>query len=320
MKKYIIRRLLLIIPVMIGVSIVIFALIHMAPGDPYSSMIDPTVTEEDKENMLRSIGYYDPIPVQYVKWVGRALHGDLGYSIRYKEPCINVIKRRFGNTVMLALSALVVSSVVGIILGIIAATKKNSLFDYFVSAIAFVGLSIPAFFLGLLMVKFLAFNFKLFPISGMETIASGYEGMEKFVDIFHHMVLPLTTLSLVNIAEKMRYTRSAMLEVIQQDYIRTAKAKGVKKKVIIYQHALKNALIPVVTVVSMSLGKLLSGTILTETVFVWPGMGTLVYQSILNRDYPLVVSSTMLLAFLMLISNLIADILYAVLDPRIKYN
>lgn len=320
MRKYITRRLLLMIPVLLGISIVIFTLINIAPGDPFSSMIDPNITAADKQNMLKSIGYYDPLPVKYVKWVGRAAHGDLGYSIRYKEPVTDVIMRNIGNTIVLSMSALFLSVLIAIPVGVISATHKYSLFDYVITVFSFIGLSIPVFFFGMLMIKFLAFDMDLFPISGMATVGADYSGIQKFFDLVHHMVLPVTALGLVNVASLMRYTRSSMLEVITQDYIRTARAKGLKEHLVIYRHAMKNALIPVVTVVCMSMGYLLSGALLTETVFSWPGMGTLIYQAILNRDYPLVTSSTMLLAIFILLSNLLADILYAFLDPRIKFN
>ncbi|OLN32981.1 ABC transporter permease [Desulfosporosinus metallidurans] len=320
MRKYITRRLLLMIPVLIGISIIIFSLINLAPGDPYSSMIDPNFTAADKENMLNAIGYYEPLPVKYVKWVSRAVQGDLGFSIRYKEPVVSVIMRSYGNTIFLTLISLSISVLIAVPLGVISATHKYSVFDYIVTVFSFIGLSIPVFFLAMLMIKFLAFDLDLFPISGMQSIGSGYTGIRSFFDHLHHMVLPIAVLGLTNMASLMRYTRSSMLEVITQDYIRTARAKGVKERVVIYRHALKNALIPIVTVVCMSLGYMMSGAILTETVFVWPGMGTLVYQAILNRDYPLVTASTMLIAFFILASNLLADILYAFLDPRIKYN
>jgi peptide/nickel transport system permease protein len=320
MRKYIARRLLLMIPVLFGISIVIFALINMAPGDPYSSMIDPNVTAEDKKVMLESIGYYDSLPVKYVKWLGRAAHGDLGYSIRYKEPVTDVIARNIGNTMLLSLSALLLSVLIAVPIGVISATHKYSIFDYIITVFSFIGLSIPVFFFGMLMIKYLAFDLNLFPISGMVTVGADYTGIKKFFDLLHHMILPVTALGMVNMASLMRYTRSSMLEVIMQDYIRTARAKGLKERIVIYKHALKNALIPVVTVVCMSMGYLLSGALLTETVFSWPGMGTLIYQSILNRDYPLVTASTMLLAIFILLSNLLADILYGFLDPRIKFN
>lgn len=320
MKKYLIRRVLLMIPVLIGVSMIIFALIHLAPGDPYSSMIDPNTTEEDLQVMLEKVGYYDPLPVKYIKWAGRAVTGDLGYSIRYQEPVVDIIGRRIGNTLLLSILSLILSVLIAVPLGVISATKQYSIFDYLATIFAFIGMSLPAFFFALLMVKFLAFDLKLFPISGMQNIGAGYTGLRQVLDILHHMALPVIVLALIQMASFMRYSRSSVLEVIRQDFIRTARAKGVKEKVVIYKHALRNALIPIITLLSASLGHLLSGAILTETVFAWPGMGTLVYQSIMNRDYPLVIASTMLLSLCVLAANLFADIMYAVVDPRIKYN
>ncbi len=318
--RYIIRRLLIMIPVLIGISVIIFTLINGMPGNPYSHMMDPNISAEDKENMLESIGYYDSMAVKYFKWVGRALKGDLGFSIRYKEPVTDVLARRIGNTLMLSVFSFILSALIAIPIGIISSTKQYSVFDYVVTIFAFIGLSIPAFFLALLMVKFLAFDLKLFPISGMQTIGRGYTGIVQLIDILHHMALPLIVLTLISLASLVRYTRSAMLEVLKQDYIRTARAKGLSEKVVIYKHALRNAMIPVITILSMSLGYLFSGAILTETVFVWPGMGTLVYQATLNRDYPLVIAGTMLFSVTILLANLFADIMYAVVDPRIRYD
>lgn len=320
MRKYIWRRILVMIPVLLGISIIIFSLINLAPGDPYSSMIDPNFTAEDRETMLKAIGYYDPLPVKYGKWIVRAVQGDLGYSIRYKEPVLSVIGRNFGNTISLSMLSLGVSIILAIPLGVISSTHKYSIFDYVATVFSFIGLSIPVFFLAMLMIKYLSFDLGLFPISGMQTVGSEYTGIEKLLDYLYHMILPIIVLAITNMASLMRYTRSSMLDVITQDYIRTARAKGVKEKAVIYRHALRNALIPIVTIICMSFGGMMSGAILTETVFSWPGMGTLVYQSILNRDYPLVIASTMLIAMFILASNLIADILYAYLDPRIKYN
>jgi peptide/nickel transport system permease protein len=310
--------MLLMIPVLLGISVVIFALINVAPGDPYTSMIDPNITAEDKHVMLEAIGYYDPLPVKYVKWLSRAVKGDLGFSLRYKEPVTKIISRNLQNTLLLSMSALFFSVVLGVPIGVLSATRKYSLFDNILTVFSFIGLSIPAFFFGMLMIKFLAFDLNLFPISGMMTIGQDYTGIRKALDLLHHMALPVTVLGMVNMASLMRYTRSSMLEVITQDYIRTARAKGLKERTVIYKHALKNALIPVVTVVCISIGYLLSGALLTETVFSWPGMGTLVYQAILNRDYSLVTASTMVIAVFILLSNLLADIIYAFLDPRIK--
>ncbi len=319
MKNYVIRRILLMIPVMIGISIIVFSLIHLMPGNPYAYLIESDARAEDVESMLQAIGYYDPLPVQYVKWVGGLMQGNLGYSIKFKEPIADMIGRRIGNTLMLSGVALILSILVAIPLGVISATRQYSIFDYVATIIAFIGLSIPAFFFALLLVKFFAIDLKLFPISGMETLASGFTGMKKFVDLVYHLALPVIVLSFIQMASFMRYTRTALLEVIQQDYIRTARAKGVSERVVVYKHALRNALIPVVTIISLSLGQLISGAVLTETIFVWPGMGTLIFQAVMNRDYPVIMDATMVLAFMILMANLFADIMYALVDPRIRY-
>ncbi|MDC7219880.1 MAG: ABC transporter permease [Spirochaetales bacterium] len=319
MKNYIIRRILLMIPVLLGISIIIFSLIHLMPGNPYAYMIESDAEAEDVENMLEAIGYYDPLPVQYVRWMGGLVKGDLGYSIKFKEPIAEMISRRIGNTLLLSGVALIFSIVIAIPLGVISATKQYSLFDYLATIVAFIGLSIPAFFFALLLVKFFAIDLKLFPISGMRTLASGFTGFRAFLDLLYHLALPVIVLSFIQMASFMRYTRTALLEVIQQDYIRTARAKGLSEKVVIYKHALRNALIPVVTIISLSLGQLVSGAVLTETIFVWPGMGTLIFQAVMNRDYPVIMDATMVLAFMILMANLLADIMYALVDPRIRY-
>jgi peptide/nickel transport system permease protein len=308
------------IPVLLGISIIIFSLIHLIPGNPYAYMIESDATAEDVENMLESIGYYDPLPVQYVRWMGGLIKGDLGYSIKFKEPISEMISRRIGNTLLLSGVALLLSILIAIPLGVISATRQYSLFDYAATILAFIGLSIPAFFFALLLVKFLAIDLKLFPISGMRSLAAGFTGFRAFLDMLYHLALPVIVLSFIQMASFMRYTRTALLEVIQQDYIRTARAKGLSEKIVIYKHALRNALIPVVTIISLSLGQLISGAVLTETIFVWPGMGTLIFQAVMNRDYPVIMDATMVLAFMILMANLLADIMYALVDPRIRYN
>lgn len=322
MKQYIIKRVLVMIPVFFGISVIVFALIHTTPGDPYANMINPNlnIDKEQKEAMLKSIGYYDPLPVKYVKWLARAVQGDLGFSIRYKEPVTNVIARRLGNTFILSAIVLLLSILIAVPLGIISAVKQYSIFDYLASIAALIGLSIPAFFFALGLIKLLAFDLGIFPISGLETVGAGFTGLRKFMDVLHHMALPVIVLTFIQTASLMRYTRSAILEVIQQDYIRTARAKGLSENTVIYVHALRNAMISIVTLITLTLGSLLSGAVLTETVFVYPGMGTLIYQAVLNRDYPLITAGTLLMAVCVLLSNLIADILYAVVDPRIKYD
>ena len=269
---------------------------------------------------MRAIGYYDPLPIKYIKWLGEALHGNLGQSTNYLEPVTAVIGRRIGNTAILSLASLVISTILAIPLGVVSATKQYSAFDYIATIIALFGISIPAFFLALMLVKFLAIDLEIFPVSGIETASSHYTGVKRTLDILHHMVLPLITLVFTSTASLMRYTRSAMLEVMQQDYIRTARAKGLSEGVVVYKHALRNAMVSISTLITMQLGSLLSGAVLTETVFVWPGMGTLLYQAVGHRDYNLVVGCSSVIAICVLLANLLSGILYAVIDPRIRYN
>ncbi len=319
MRDYLIRRFLVLIPVFLGISIIVFALINLAPGDPYASMLDSSVTVEDRETMLNAIGYYDPLPVKYVKWLSRAVQGDLGYSIRYREPVVDVLLRRLKNTMLLMVPSLVLSVIIGLPLGVISATRQYSIFDYVATILAFLGISIPAFFLALGLVKFFAYDLGWFAVSGMQSVGKDLSGIDRLLDIFAHISLPIIVITLVQTAAFMRYTRSAMLEVMQQDFIRTARGKGLSHRQVVYQHGFRNAMLPVVTVISISVGYLVSGAVLTETVFAWPGMGTLLYQSVANRDFPLMMGGTFVVAVFVLFSNLFADILYTLIDPRIRY-
>lgn len=320
MRSYIIRRFLQSILILIGVSIIIFSLIHLAPGDPFTQRLDPTVSAEVREQMLTRMGYYDPVPIQYLKWAGSALTGDLGYSLKYKKPVSQVIGERLPNTILLGFTALIISMLIAIPAGIISAVKKNTVFDYIVTVFSFIGLSIPAFFFGLLLIKWLSFDLKIFPISGMYSVGEQFTGYAKYIDIFEHLVLPAIVLALLQTATLMRYTRSSMLEVIDLDFIRTARAKGLKEWKVVNLHAFRNALISIITVVMMQIPTLFSGAVLTETIFVWPGIGRLNYTAILDRDYPLIMGLLMMTTVIILLSNLTADILYAVADPRIRYD
>lgn len=320
MFKYAIKRMINTIPILLGISIIVFILINFQPGDPYSNMVDPSVTQEVKEQMLKQIGYYDPLPVKYVKWITRAVRGDLGYSIIYKEPVIEVIKSRVGNTVLLGIASLFLSILIAIPIGMISSVKRYSIFDYVMTVLAFIGLSIPAFFFGMLLIKVFSVDLKILPISGMVTMGKNYIGINHIIDIFNHMILPTIVLALINTASFMRYTRSSMISIIGQDYIRTARAKGVSSFGIVLKHALKNALIPIITIISLELPTLFSGALLTETIFVWPGIGRLNFEAVTNRDYSLIMGLVMIFAVITLLSNLVADILYAAVDPRIKYD
>jgi len=320
LQKYIIRRVLMCIPVLIGISLIIFLLVNAMPGNPFSHLIDPKMTVADKEAMLRSIGYYDPIYVKYFKWIGQLLQGNMGYSIRYSTPVTQVIGERLPFTFVLSFLSLLVSTAIAIPFGVISSSKKNSFTDYAVTFISFFGISIPAFFFGLLLIKFFAVDLKIFPISGVTSVGAGYTGFMHIWDMARHLFLPTMMLSLLSIAQLMRYTRSSMLEVLNMDYIRTAREKGLAEGKVIYKHALRNGLIPVVTMITLSIRGLFGGALMTETIFVLPGIGKLMFQSIQNRDYPLIMGCTMMIAVVVLLSNLIADIMYALVDPRIKYD
>lgn len=320
MVKYIIKRLLTAVVVLLGISMIIFALIHLQPGNPYSTMIDPTVPPEVVKEMLDKIGYNDPIHIKYFKWISRAIKGDLGYSIYYGKPVLDIIGSRMSNTVILATFSLCLSIILGIGIGIISAIKKNTLFDKVFTTISFVGVSIPAFFFGLILIKIFAFDLKLLPVSGMKTLGSDYTGIKAMLDGLKHIILPGIVLSFLQSTAFMRYTRSSMIDVLDKAYITTARSKGLSLNKAILRHGLKNALIPIVTIICLQIPFLFSGALLTETVFVWPGIGRLSYEAVLNRDYSLIMGILMILSIIILISNLIADILYAIIDPRIRYD
>lgn len=320
MKKYIIKRLLQSVPVLIGISIIIFVLVNLQPGDPFSTMMDPNLSEAMKEQMLDKLGYNDPIYIQYFKWLKRAIFGDFGYSIAFRKPVLDVIGDCFGNTLILSVSSLILSILIAIPCGVISATHKYTKLDYVVTVFSFIGLSIPSFFFGMILIKIFAVDLGWFAISGMVTPGSNYTGWEKVFDIGRHMILPMVVLALMNTASLMRYTRSDMIEILKSDYIRTAKAKGVRKLKLIYGHALKNELLPLITVVTMQIPSLLSGALITETIFVWPGIGRLNYNAVMARDYPLIIGIVMMVAVISLVANIIADVLYAIVDKRVKYD
>ncbi|WP_315167601.1 ABC transporter permease [Metaclostridioides mangenotii] len=319
MLKYIIKRILIAIIVLFGISVIIFAMIHLQPGNPYSAMVDPSVPPEVLKEMLEKIGYYDPIYLKYFKWISRALQGDLGYSIYYGKPVLGIISGRMINTAILGAFALFISMIVGIVVGVFSAIKKNTVFDYVITVLSFIGVSIPAFFFGLILIKVFTFDFKIFPSSGMSTLGTNYTGIVAVLDTLKHMILPSIVLALLQCTAFIRYTRSAMIDVLDKEYITTARSKGLSKTKAIFKHGFINALIPIITVICLQIPFLFSGALLTETVFVWPGIGRLSYEAVLNRDYSLIMGILMILSIIILLSNLIADILYAVIDPRIRY-
>lgn len=320
MNKYFIKRILMMIPVFIGISIVIFTLINIAPGDPYGNIVEGqlSISAADKEAALKAMGHYDPVYIKYGKWMGKLLQGDMGTSIRYNEPVSDIIGRRISNTFFLSIVTLICTTLIAVPLGVASSVRPYSIKDRVLTILAFIGISIPGFFIALVVVKIFAVDLRLLPISGIATLGQELSGLDKVIDVAKHMILPVLSMTIVEVASLMRYTRSSMLDVFSQNYIRTARAKGLSEKIVIYKHAFRNALIPIVTLLSLSLGYIFAGTILIETIFVWPGMGTLFYQAIANRDYPLVMGCAMILSLCILLANLLSDIVYCIVDPRIR--
>ncbi len=322
MGKFILRRMLLQFPILLfGVSILLFAIFQMAPGNPLAQFYaQPGMTVEQIERIAESIGV-DRHPVeQYFDWLGSVIQGDLGVSFELRVPVTDAIGHRLFPTFLLAFSSLILSLIVAIPAGIISATRQYSNIDYSLTTFAFIGISIPNFFFGLLLMFIVGLRLGWLPISGMTTAGVEYTPFWQAIDILRHMILPMIVLGLSSTAQFMRYTRSSMLEVIRQDYIRTARAKGLKERVVIYKHALRNAMIPIITLMGFQLPVLFSGAVITEQVFGWPGMGTLMLSAVYSRDYPLLMGINMFLAFLIILGNLLADIAYSYVDPRIRYD
>lgn len=305
------------IPVLFIISIIIFGIIKLTPGDPISANIGPRATVEQKKIERHRLGLDKPVLVQYMMWLHRTLQGDFGQSIIYKKPVGVVISTFLWNTFILNVVVFILSFGLSIPIGIHCAIKQHSRYDHFWTLFSLSGASIPSFFFSLLLIFLFAVKLDLFPINGMLTPGKNSVGFERLIDVIYHMILPASVLTLSSLAGFVRYIRAAVLEVIQQDYIRTARAKGLNKKIILYKHVLKNALIPVVTLLGFSLTGLFSGAVLLESIFAWPGIGSLFYESINARDYNLMMALMMFFSLLTLLGNLIADIGYAMVDPRV---
>jgi len=314
-RRYLARRLLLLVPVLAGVSIVIFLVLHLSPGDPAEIMLGSQATKEDLTRLREQMGLNAPLPVQYVHWISQVLRGDLGRSLWMKRPVLPEVLQRLKATLLLTATALVLSTVVGLALGVASAAWPRSLLDRCSAAASLFGASMPSFWLGIVLMVVFALWLGWLPASGMfAPYGGGGAG-----DLLAHLVLPAVTLAAASVTIVARLTRSTMLEALGQDYIRTARAKGVTEGWVVLRHGLKNALIPIVTVIGVQAGYLLGGAVLTETVFAWPGVGTLMVQGILARDFPLVQGCVLVVALSFALINLGVDLLYAWLDPRIRY-
>jgi peptide/nickel transport system permease protein len=314
-RRYVVRRLLLLVPVLLGVSVIIFMVLHLAPGDPAEIMLGSQATQVDLERLRAELGLTEPLYVQYVHWLGLVVRGDLGRSIWMKRPVLSEVLGRFQATLILTGTALVLSTAAGLALGILSAVRPNSLLDRLSAVASLFGASMPVFWLGIVLMVIFALWLGWLPASGMFAPYGGGDVR----DLLVHLALPAVTLAAASVTIIARLTRSTMLETLGQDYIRTARAKGVVERAVVLRHGLKNALIPIVTVVGVQAGYLLGGAVLTETVFAWPGVGTLMVQGILARDFPLVQGCVLVVALSFVLINLIVDLLYAWLDPRIRY-
>jgi len=306
MALYVLRRLLMLLPILVGVSLLAFAILHVTPGDPAVMMLGQFATPDRIAGLREELGLDDPLPVQYGRYVWRALHGDLGRSFRSQRPVIQEILDRFPSTIQLTLTALFLSVIAGVSTGVLAATVRNRWVDGGLMAGALVGLSIPEFWLGIVLLIVFGVKLKLVPIIGGTGLRA--------------LILPSVTLALAPAAVLARLTRSSMLEVIREDYVRTAWAKGLGGRAVIVSHVLRNALIPVVTILGLQFAGLLAGTVFIENVFARPGIGRLVVNAIATRDYPMVQGIVLFTAAVYALLNLAVDVLYGFLDPRIRYD
>jgi peptide/nickel transport system permease protein len=314
MLRYAVKRILGLIPVLLGVSILVFGIMQLTPGDPAALMLGPKATAESLAEIRHQLGLDMPIWQQYVRWIGNIFRGDWGQSIHFRHPVIELVGQRFYATMLLTVTAMLIAATVGVLAGIVSATKQYSWQDRFMMTLALVGFCLPVFWLGLILQFFFSIRMGWLPVSGINS-----PGQTGGLDMLWHLILPALTLAIGSMATIARMTRSSMLEVIRMDFIRTARAKGVSEGAIAYKHALRNALIPVVTVIGTQFGYLLSGEVLLEIVFNWPGLGSLMVNGILYRDFPLVQGTILFIATVYVVVNLLVDLLYAKLDPRISY-
>lgn len=334
MSQYLVRRILESVPVVIGVSLLVFGLIHFIPGDPAITMLGERASEENIQAIREALGLNEPLYKQYFIWIGNIFQGDLGNTVRGNVPITSELSRRFPATIELSFTALTFAIILGVPIGIISAVNRNSMIDTASMIGALLGVSIPIFVLGLLLIYIFGVILGWLPFVGrldsdiqLEVITGFYLidsfatfNMEAFRNTLSHLFLPAFTLMTIPLSIIARITRSTMLDVLNQDYMRTARAKGLKENKVIIGHALRNALLPVVTIIGLQLGALLSGAVLTETIFSWPGIGKWLFDSIVARDYPIVQSVTLLIAMIYVAANLSVDIIYTVLDPRVRYS
>ncbi|GAB4492224.1 MAG: ABC transporter permease [Anaerolineales bacterium] len=321
MTTYILRRLLQSVLTLFVISIFLFGLISLVPGGMMTAYAEnPDMTPEDIARLEARYGFNDPAPLRYVKWLGSTLRGDWGNSYVSKRPALQEIGERLPNTLLLMSVMLIVTLLLAVPLGILSALKQYTTFDHITTTLAFAGQSLPVFWFGLLLIIIFHVTLKkpdgtpLLPGSGMYTLGTEFS----LIDRIEHLILPVTMLALVSAAGYMRYMRSSMLDVIHEDYVRTARAKGLRERVVILKHALRNALIPLVTLIGLDLPSLFGGALFTETIFAWPGIGRLYFTAALKTDYPVIMAVLVIYSGLIILSSLLVDVFYAILDPRIR--
>ena len=320
MSTYMIRRVLISIPLFFGITVIVFGMFALAPGDPVVNIIGFSafveMSPDQVELVRKQYGLDKPWPVRYVRWLGSALQGDLGYPIKGAKSVVTILSERVPPTLLLMGASLTLALLVGIPMGIVMALKQYSWVDYLMTIIAFANLSVPSFFVGLAFIYIFALKLDVLPTYGLQTIGAPFS----LFDRFQHLIMPSIILGVFNAGVWARYVRSSVLEVMHLDYVTVARAKGLRERMVIGRHVFRNALLPLITVIALSLPGLLGGAIIVETIFQWPGMGMLGWKATTTRDYPVLMGITLISATMILISNLVADLAYAVADPRIHYD
>lgn len=314
MRTYLLRRVLQGVPTLLLLTLIAFLFISLAPGDAATAMIDPTLGADALEARRAELGLDQPLPIRYLKWLAEVFRGNLGYSLIMRRPVSVMIGERLGPTLLLGGVSILLASAIGIAAGVISGLRQYSWLDYTISLLSYAAWSLPNFFLGLMLIYIFAIQFKILPSAGMFT-----PGADSFGNRLRHMILPVTVLAVQFIGIYARQTRSAVLDVLREDYVMTARAKGLREYRVALRHMLPNALIPVITVIGLSLPLVVTGAILTEIVFSWSGMGSLTVNAITARDYPVVMGIVLIIGICVLIANLLVDVAYAVVDPRIRY-
>lgn len=316
LTAYLVQRLLHALTILVGTSLLVFSFVELAPGDAVDAMMPPEAlaTADAKERLRRQLGLDEPAPIRYARWLGRTVTGDFGFSLTSRKPITDIILARLPTTLQLVGMGLVISIIIGVTTGIVAAIKQYSWIDYITTFFSFFWLSIPGFFLGLLMIYIFAVRLNWFPAFGATSAGADHA----LFDRLHHLILPGMTLGLDLAAALTRYTRASLLEVMHQDYIRTARAKGLREWAVIVKHGLKNALIPIITVIAFRLPYLISGAVIIETVFQWPGLGLLLLNAATQKDYPLVLALGLIVTVVVVLSSFVADVAYSIVDPRIR--